>query len=145
MRLLSFTLIFGLIAISFLIFNTTILYAFEEEKTNLKLHDFRSHRFNGGQPIVFVGNLLSESGERVANAQILIKNDGSCPADNIIAQGTTDKDGRFWITTIAKVWNAKSNMIKVHAAFLGNEMFLPSISKEQIIVVYPSHAELCQS
>ena len=113
------------------------------EKTILKLHNFNDHRFDGGQPIVFVGKLTSEAGERIPSAKILIKSDGPCPEDGIIASGFTDKYGRFWIHILTKIWDESDNMIKVHAEFEGNEKSEASISDERIIVIYPSHAERC--
>jgi len=115
----------------------------QTESTVLKLHDFTFHQFNGGQPIVFVGKLTSEAGERIPFAKILIKSDAPCPEDGIIASGFTDKHGRFWIYTITKIWDESDNLIKVHAGFEGNENFESSISDERIIVIYPSHAERC--
>ena len=113
------------------------------EKTILKLHNFNDHRFDGGQPIVFVGKLTTESGERIPDARILVKSDGPCPKDHIIASGNTDKHGRFWIYTLTKIWDESDNMIWVHAEFTGDENFSPSISNGQVVVVYPSHAEKC--
>ena len=118
--------------------------AFDGQKTNLKLHKFSDHRFNGGQPIVFSGNLFSESGQRIPNAQILIKNDANCPTDGIIAKGFTDKNGRFWIKTIAMVWNTETNLVKIHAEFLGRDNLLPSLSKQYIVVVYPLQGIICK-
>ena len=93
----------GIIAFGFIFSHISESLATEGQKTNIKLHQFYDHRFNGGQPIVFVGNLFSESGHRIPNAQILIKNDAPCPVDGVIAKGFTDKNGRFWINTIAMV------------------------------------------
>ena len=118
----------------------------ETEATILKLPSFRDgHRFEGGNPIVFVGKLTSEADERVPFAKILIKSDALCPKDGIIASGFTDKQGRFWIYTIAKIWDESDNLIKVHAEFEGNEKFEASISNERIIVINPSHGERCEN
>ena len=107
------------------------------------IHKFEYPWFNGGQTIVFSGKLATESGDRIPNAKIIIKNDGPCPENHIIAEGITDKHGRFMIYTIAKVWDESDNLNKVHAEFEGNENFLPSSSYEYSIVVYPLHAEKC--
>lgn len=117
----------------------------QQARTILKLYDFRGYEFNGGQPVVFVGKLTTEAGERIKSAEILIKSDIPCPKDGIIASGFTDEAGRFWIYTITKIWDESDNMIKVHAVFLGNEKFSSSISNSQILVVYPSHAEKCEN
>ena len=115
----------------------------QTERTILKLNDFRDFRFDGGQPIVFVGKLTSETGERIPSAKILIKSDAPCPKDGILASGFTDKYGKFWIYTITKTWNESDNVIKVHAEFEGNEKFEASISDKKSIVIYPSHGERC--
>ena len=115
------------------------------EKTILKLHDMGTVSHNGGQPIVFSGRLDTTSGEAVSDAEILIKSDGGCPDDGIIANGTTDKNGRYWILTLTKIWDPSDNLIKIHAEFLGDEQFYPSKSQIEVVVVYPSHAEKCVS
>ncbi|MGI0021448.1 MAG: hypothetical protein ACRD9Q_01175, partial [Nitrososphaeraceae archaeon] len=107
----------------------------EREETILKLHAMRHSTFNEGQPIVFVGKLTSQSDEKIENAAIVIKSDGSCPTNHIIANGTTGGDGRFWILTTAKIWDESDNMIKTYAEYGGSERFSPSISNIQIIVV----------
>lgn len=84
-----------------LLLNTDLsISAQEPVKTILDLHKFEEGIFNGRQTIIFQGKLLADSGERVSNTKIIIKNDGPCPNDNIIAEGITDKHGRFWISTI---------------------------------------------
>lgn len=119
---------------------------YSTEKTTLKLHDFSDTRFNGGQPIVFVGKLETANGKPIANAEIIIKsNDTPCPNNEIIAKGQTDKKGRFWIYTLTKIWDETDNMITVHAVFEGDENYVSSISRDQVVVVYPSHAEKCVS
>jgi len=143
MRLLS---IFCLTVVIMIFLNFELAFSsLQAERTILKIYDFRGHEFNGGQPVVFVGKLTTEAGERIKSAEILIKSDGPCPKDGIIASGFTDTNGRFWIYTITKIWDESDNMIKVRAVFLGNEKFSPSISDSQILVVYPSHAEKCEN
>jgi len=107
------------------------------EKTKLRLNDVKSTRFNGGMPIVFSGNLSTES-EFIPNAEILIIGDGPCPANGIISKGLTGKFGRYDISTEAMIWDPSDNMIKIHAEYLGNEIYLPSSSQEEVIVVYPT-------
>ncbi|MGI9567690.1 MAG: hypothetical protein ACR2LL_11845 [Nitrosopumilus sp.] len=113
------------------------------EKTVLYLHKWEYATFNGGQSIVFEGKLTTESGERIPHAKIIIKNDGPCPENRIIAEGITDKKGHFWISIITKVWDESDNLIKVHAEFEGNDNFLPSVSDEHLVVIYQVNAEKC--
>ena len=137
------------VCISLLLFSFgSPLFAQEEmspstEKTLLYLHKWENAAFNGGQSIVFEGKLTTESGERLPHAKIIIKNDGPCPENHIIAEGITDKKGRFWISIITKVWDEYDNLIKVHAEFEGNDNFLPSVSDEHLVVVYQVNAEKC--
>jgi len=42
-----------------------------------------------------------------------------------------------------KKWNHETNLIRVHAEFLGDEEFFPSQSKERVMVIFSSHAEDC--
>ncbi|MGI9567627.1 MAG: hypothetical protein ACR2LL_11530, partial [Nitrosopumilus sp.] len=50
----------------------------ESSKTTLALHQFEHASFNGGQTIVFSDKLTTESGDRIPNEKIIIKNDGPC-------------------------------------------------------------------
>lgn len=140
-------LVFVLIAItiSLLFLNVEPSLSQEPIKTILTLNEFKTSTFNGGQPIVFEGKLTTPSGDRVPYAKILIKNDGPCPANHVIAEGITDKHGRFWIYTITNVWDGSDNLIKVHAEFEGNEKFLPSMSEKHIVIVYPVKADACEN
>jgi len=115
------------------------------QPTRLTLSTPRSHLYNGGDPIVFAGTLWGSFSGRIPNAEIIIKNDGPCPEDHIIAKGITDQKGKYKIFKIAKVWDASDNQIIVHAEFAGNEKFLPSISKTRNVIVYPSHGEKCEN
>jgi len=116
----------------------------EPTNTVLVLHKFKSSTYNGGQPIVFQGKLTTESGERIPNAKIIIKNTGPCPENHIISEGITDKHGRFWIKVITQVWDKDDGLIKVYAEFKGDENFSPSVSDKYNIVVYPLKAILCE-
>lgn len=133
-----------IITLTFILSQISESIAIEGQKTKVKLHKFSDHRFDGGQPIVFSGNLFSESGHRIPNAKILIKNDSSCPVDGIIAKGFTDKNGRFWIKTQAMVWNTETNMVKIHAEFPGFDQLLPSMSKQYTVVVSPRQGVICE-
>ncbi|MFB5645236.1 MAG: carboxypeptidase-like regulatory domain-containing protein [Nitrosopumilaceae archaeon] len=113
------------------------------EETKLRLNDIRPTTFNEGQPVVFSGKLTTQSGQAIPKAEIVIKSDATCPPDGIIAKGITDKHGRFWIYTISKVWDPVDNMIKAQAEFLGDEKFSSSISRHEIIVVYPINGDSC--
>jgi len=108
------------------------------EKTKLRLNDITSSSFNGGQPIVFSGNLFTESGKIIADAEILIVGDGPCPSDGIIAKGLTDKRGRYHIMVETMIWDPTDNMIKAHAEYLGDEFYSPSSTQDEVIVVYPN-------
>ncbi len=110
----------------------------QKEKTKLRLSDITSSMFNGGQPIVFSGNLFTESGKIIQDAEILIMGDGPCPSDGIIAQGLTDKHGRYRIMVETMIWDPTDNMIKIHAEYLGDEFYEPSSTQAEVIVVYPN-------
>lgn len=116
----------------------------ELEKTSLTIFDFKTSRFDGGQPIVFSGKLITDDGTRIPNSEIIIKSDHACTADGIIANGMTDKYGKFWIYTMPKKWNPETNLIKIHAEFLGDENYSSSISLEKIMVIYSPHTEDCE-
>jgi len=138
--------IFSLIAILLVfIFSTNDISGNENsQNTKLVLHGFGvGSSWDAGEPIVFIGKLTINSGERIGNADILIKSDGPCPEDGIIAKGVTNKHGRFSIFTIAKIWDESDNLIKVHAEFLGNDKFEPSKSRARSIVIYPTPGEEC--
>ena len=124
--------------------NIESIFSQEGIGTNLTLIQMKP-TFNGGQPIVFIGKLTGQGGHGIANAEIQIKSDGPCPADGVIASGFTDKNGRYRIYSITKVWDASDNFIRVQAHFAGNENYSPTISeRSQIIVVYPnSTTEKC--
>jgi len=107
------------------------------EKTKLRLNDIPTSIFNGGMTIVFSGN-LSTGSEFIPNAEILIVGDGPCPANGIISKGLTSKFGRYHIFTETMIWDPFDNMIKIHAEYLGNEIYLPSSSQIELIVVYPT-------
>ena len=124
--------------------NTESIFSQEVIGTDLTLIPMKP-TFNGGQPIVFTGKLTGQGGHGIATAEIQIKSDGPCPADGVIASGFTDKNGRYRIYSITKVWDASDNFIRVQAHFAGNELYSPTISeRSQIIVVYPnSTTEKC--
>ena len=109
----------------------------------LTMVDFRENRFNEGQPVVFEGKLTDYSGNPISNVSILIRSDGPCPANQIIAQGITDKHGRYKIYTITLLWNEKDGFITTFAEFPGTESFDQSVSDIQSVVVYPVNGEKC--
>ena len=145
MKLLLLLGIIGAASLVFVISQIAESVAIGSQETQLKLHKFTSHRFDGGQPIVFSGNLFTDSGHRVPRAEIIIKHDGPCPADGIIAKGLTDSNGRFWILTTAKVWDTATNLVRIHAEYHGDENLLSSESKKQIVVVSPSLGNICEN
>ena len=110
----------------------------QKEKTKLRLNDITSSSFNGGQPIVFSGNLFTESGKIISGAEVLIIGDGPCPTDGIIAKGQTDKHGRYRIMVETMIWDPTDNLIKIHAEYFGDEFYEPSYSQDEVIVVYPN-------
>ncbi len=140
----NLVILLTIISISLLLLNSEPSFSLQEPtRTILTLHKFEESFFNEGQTIVFQGKLTTQSGDRIPDAKIIIKNDGSCPEDHVMDEGVTDKHGRFWIYTVAKVWDKSDNLITVHAEFEGNKIFLPSTSFAFPIVVYPLNAEKC--
>jgi hypothetical protein len=114
-----------------------------KKQTILAMADFRQPRFNEGAPIGFVGKLTDHLGNPVPNAPILIKSDGTCPSNHIIAQGITDQFGRYKIFTTALLWDESDNLITTTAEFPGNNSFEKSVSDSQLVVVYPVRGEKC--
>ena len=114
------------------------------QETKLRLFQWAHTSVDAGYVIVFVGNLKTSSGEPIPKAEIIIKIDAQCPHDGIIAKGLTDSKGRYYIMTEAMIWDEKDNMIKAHAEFLVNAKYSTSISRDQIIVIYPSHGKKCE-
>jgi hypothetical protein len=114
-----------------------------KNQTILAMVDLRQPRFNEGQPIVFEGKLTDYSGNPISHVTILIRSDGSCPANQIIAQGTTDKHGRYKIPTKALLWDERDGLITTHAEFVGSESFEQSVSDPQLVVVYSVNGEKC--
>jgi len=109
----------------------------------LAMADFLGFRFNEGQPVVFEGKLTDNFGNPITNVPILIRSDGPCPANHIIAQGITDKHGRYKIFTKTLLWNEKDGFITTFAEFPGTDSFEPSVSDPQLVVVYPVKGEKC--
>ncbi|MGQ0772762.1 MAG: hypothetical protein ACT4NT_08345 [Nitrososphaerota archaeon] len=108
----------------------------------LRLFSIRSP-VNEGNPAVFVGILSTKEGIPVRGGKITITHDGTC-ANKTIGHGVTDKSGRFWILTAAKVWDKKDGMIKAQAKF-SDQKGLPGTASEPIIVrVYPVQNKPCQ-
>lgn len=89
----------------------------------LAMADFRQPRFNDGQPIVFEGKLTDYSENPIPHVPVLIKSDGPCPANQMIAQGITDKHGRYKISTKALLWDKHDGLITTFAEFPGSESF----------------------
>lgn len=140
-RIRKFFLLGIIMTIILISMNMALVFSIPVEKTILKIHTMRYSSFNEGLPIVFVGKLTDEAGKGVAYSKIVIKGDAPCPTDHIIASGTTNKNGRFWIMTMARIWDEKDNLVKTYAEFAGSSEFLPSKSNVQIIVVYPARGE----
>jgi len=114
-----------------------------KNKTILAMVDLRQPHFNEGQPIVFEGKLTDNSGNPISHVPILIKSDGPCPANQTIAQGITDKHGRYKIPTKAILWDEHDGLITTFAEFPGSESFEQSVSDPQWVVVYSVKGEKC--
>ena len=109
--------------------------------TILKLNPF--NKIEGGKTIMFSGTLSTQSGQKIANESVLIKSDLGCPADGIIAQGKTDKNGKFLIKKIAEDWSKNNNRMKIYAEFLGNEKFNSSTSRTFDVVIISGIGQNC--
>ena len=109
----------------------------------LTMTGFRENRFNEGQPVVFGGKLTDYFGHPISQVPILIRSDGPCPSNQIIAQGITDKHGRYKIYTKTLLWNEKDGIITTFAEFPGTESFEQSVSDTQSVVVYAVKGEKC--
>ncbi len=109
----------------------------------LTMTGFRENRFNEGQPVVFGGKLTDYFGNPISQVPILIRSDGPCPSNQIIAQGITDKNGRYYIYTKTLLWNEKDGIITTFAEFPGTESFEQSVSDTQLVVVYAVKGEKC--
>jgi len=114
-----------------------------KNQTILAMVDFRQPRFNEGQPIVFEGKLTDYLGNPISHVPILIRSDGPCPANHIIALGITDKHGLYKIFTKTLLWDEQDGLITTFAEFLGTESFEQSVSEPQLVVVYPVKGEKC--
>jgi len=114
-----------------------------KNQTILAMAGFREPRFNEGQPIVFEGKLTDYSGNPISHVPILIRSDGLCPANQTIAQGITDKHGRYKIPTKAILWDEHDGLITTFAEFPGSESFQQSVSDPQLVVVYSIKGEKC--
>ncbi|MDH3677681.1 MAG: hypothetical protein OEQ12_05190 [Nitrosopumilus sp.] len=119
------------------------IFSDQKEKSILTIVKLRQPRFNEGQPIVFEGKLTDQLGNQIPNAPILIKSDGPCPSNHIIAQGITDKNGRYKIFTKALLWDESDGLITIFAEFPGNVTFEQSVSDSQLVVVYSVKGEKC--
>ncbi len=109
--------------------------------TILKLN--RINAINAGSPIIFSGSLNSNSGFKIENAEILIKSDEGCPANAIIAQGFTDKKGKFLIKTTSMVWNSDDRIMNIFAEFLGNDVYTSSSSRTYNVVTNSGNGQNC--
>jgi len=114
-----------------------------KNQTILAMADIMSPRFNEGQPIVFEGKLTDSLGNPISYVPILIRSDGPCPANQIIAQGITDKHGGYKFFTKALLWDERDGLITTFAEFPGNDSFEQSVSDNQLVVVYPIKGEKC--
>ena len=134
-----------IVALTILIINVNTSFSEETESSKIKLHKMRSSFVDGEQPLVFVGKLTTDSGRPIYKATIIIKNDQSCPDDQIVGQGLTDKRGKFSVYTVPKVWNEKDNRVTFHAEFGGDEKYSASISENRMFVIFPDHVQKCEN
>ncbi len=123
--------------------NEFISKTVKKNKTVLSMVDFRNSGFNEGAPIVFEGKLTDALGDPIPNAPILIRSDGPCPQNHIIAQGVTDKHGGYKIFTITKLWDEEDGLITTFAEFPGTSALNSSKSDIQQVVVYAVKGEKC--
>ena len=114
-----------------------------KNQTILAMSDIMHPRFNEGQPIVFEGKLTDYFGNPISHVPILIRSDGPCPVNHIIAQGITDKHGGYKIVTKSILWDEQDGLITTFAEFSGNANFKRSVSDPQLVVVYPIKGEKC--
>lgn len=140
---MTLKILISIVVISLLVVNANQSFSDQSEPTEVKLHKMRTSFIDGGQPLVFVGKLTTDSGRPIHNATIIIKNNQSCPEDQIVGAGTTGKRGEFNIYTIPQVWNSKDNRITFHAEFSGNEKYSNSISENRTFVIFPTFAQIC--
>ena len=140
---MNYKILILIVAISILIVNANQSFSDQTESTEIKLHKMRTSFIDGGQPLVFVGKLTTESGRPIHNATIVIKNNQSCPEDQIVETGTTGKRGEFYIYTIPQVWNEKDNRVTFHAEFSGNEKYSNTVSENRTYVIFPDFAQMC--
>lgn len=138
-----FKILISIIVISLIIVNVNQSFSDQLESTEIKLHKMRTSFIDGGQPLVFVGKLTTDSGRPIHNASIIIKNNQSCPEDQIVGTGTTGKRGEFNIYTTPQVWNSKDSRITFHAEFSGNEKYSNAISENRTYVIFPMFAQTC--
>ena len=118
------------------------IYA-ETSDTELRLFQWRSIQVNAGYDIAFSGTLKDISGNPIPHAEILIRIDGVCPDDGIIASGITDSKGRYFIMTEAMHWDP-DGLVRANAVFSGDIYHSPSESRGQLIVVFSSaHGKSC--
>lgn len=142
---MTFKILISIVIISLIIVNANQSFSDQPESTEIKLHKMRTSFIDGGQPLVFVGKLTTDSGRPIHNATIIIKNNQSCPEDQIVGTGTTGKRGEFNIYTIPQVWNSKDNRITFHAEFSGNEKYFNAISENRTYVIFPMFAQTCEN
>jgi len=114
-----------------------------KKSTILTIVHFRQPRFNEGSPIVFEGKLTDYLGNPVSSGSILIKSDGPCPSNHIIAKGITNKYGGYKIPTTTQLWDEKDGLISASAEFSGTGDLKPSVSEPQLVVVYKVKGEKC--
>lgn len=114
-----------------------------KKSTIITIVHFRYSRFNEGSPVVFEGKLTDYLGNPVSGGSILIKSDGPCPSNHIIAKGITNKYGGYKIQTTTKLWDEKDGLIIASAEFAGTSDLEQSVSEPQLVIVYKVKGEKC--
>jgi len=114
-----------------------------KKSTVLTIVHFRQPRFNEGSPVVFEGKLTDYLGNPISGGSIVIKGDGPCPSNHIIAKGVTNKQGGYKINTITRLWDEKDGLISTFAEFSGTVDLKQSVSESQLVIVYKVKGEKC--
>ena len=103
-------------------------------KTVLTL-DASPVRATVGSSVLFVGKLIEEpTGNPVTGATVKIF-DRDIGGDDLLALGTTQKDGIFKVEWTAKKTDLSDNTAEVYAKFEGNENHRKSESKQQVVTI----------
>jgi len=88
-----------------------------------------------GSTVTFTGRLAEDgTGKPVIGAKVKIL-DSDIGGDDLLASGSTDNEGRFNITWIAKKVDPHDNTVEIYARFDGNDDYQRSKSKQFTVEV----------